>query len=59
MHFVAKVNGNTVLQELVFVEYVAKIKGNPVLLEGGFVENVAKIHGNALYGKSQWKLSFT
>ena len=58
-HFVAKVNDNTVLQELVFVEYVAKIKGNPVLLEGGFIENVAKIHGNALYGKSQWKLSFT
>ena len=58
-HFVAKVNGNTVLQERVFVEYVAKIKGNPVLLEGGFIENVAKIHGNALCGKSQWKLSFT
>ena len=57
-HFVAKVNGNTVLQEQVFVEYVAKIKGNPVLLEGGFIENVAKIHGNALCGKSQWKLSF-
>ena len=28
MHFVAKVNGNTVLQERVFVEYVAKIDGN-------------------------------
>ena len=53
-YFVAKINGNAVLHEKVFVEYVAKIDGITVLLEQGLVEYVAKIDDNALCGKSQW-----
>ena len=53
-HFVAKIHGNVVLHERVFVEYVAKIDGITVLLEQGLVEYVAKIDDNALCGKSQW-----